>query len=223
MIRSPGRRPFNNKTRSHGSRSRPRPTTPRSPRVCARARVRKRINFSRAFMLSDRPNYTRGFHRRFHRSRNTHTLRNTATRTYENTYGLTARQATCRRKIITTEGNFKIHLCAKCAKGEPYNAMIKHGRGKGLDPTFQSHRPPDVLIFSLLPCYPCVVKIIQRHLSLPPNYSSSSSDREHVPLKFLDFGRSGGKKRGCLLRLKRWKRRYVFANVGAVLVGPRPL
>lgn len=101
LIRSPGRRPFNNKTRSYGSRSRSHPRSRPTPLyihmcVC----VRKRINFSRAFMLSDRPNcahththiYTRFQTRRWFgcstparrfdvstcagTSRNTHTLRN---------------------------------------------------------------------------------------------------------------------------------------------------
>lgn len=89
LIRSPGRRPFNNKTRSYGSRSRSYPRSrltythtfvfirvlkvyihvscvyrpefslPGHRRVlmCACICVCKRINFSRAFMLSDWPNY----------------------------------------------------------------------------------------------------------------------------------------------------------------------
>lgn len=128
--------------------------------MCVCACVRKRINFSRAFMLSDRPNcahththiYTRFQTRRWFgcstparrfdvstcagTSRNTHTLRNVrgrGVRMYVRTvakirfdhaaYGT----RTCRRKIITTSEISK-YTYAKCAPGEPYNTMIKHGR-----------------------------------------------------------------------------------------------
>lgn len=194
MIRSPGRRPFNNKTRSYGSRSRSHPRSRPTPRpslslyifiyvcACVCARVRKRINFSRAFMLSDRPNSTHThthtrtrfphsavvphlhdvstFRRVRERRGNTHTLRNVRGRGVRmyvrlRKYGLTTRPRvhlpTCRRKIITTREISK-YTYAKCAPGEPYNTMIKHGRKGAGDPR-NRFSIPSKRIFSFFSCY----------------------------------------------------------------------
>lgn len=192
MIRSPGRRPFNNKTRSYGSRSRSHPRSRPTPRpslslyiylymcACVCARVRKRINFSRAFMLSDRPNSTHThtrtrfphsavvphlhdvstFRRVRERRGNTHTLRNVRGRGVRmyvrlRKYGLTTRPRvhlpTCRRKIITTSEISK-YTYAKCAPGEPYNTMIKHGRKGAGDPR-NRFSIPSKRIFSFFSCY----------------------------------------------------------------------
>lgn len=161
MIRSSGRRPFNNKTRSHGSRSRPRPTT--TPCVCARVSARELISREPLCSLTGQTTHT-GVSSVELVPRNTHTLRNNGPRTYgcENTYGLTTRQGTCRRKIITTREISK-YTCAKCAKGEPYNAMIKHGGGARF------------AYVSIPSTAPCIKYFPSSLLSLCKNYNNDVS------------------------------------------------
>lgn len=100
------------------------------------------------------------FRRVRERRGNTHTLRNVRGRGVRmyvrlRKYGLTTRPRvhlpTCRRKIITTSEISK-YTYAKCAPGEPYNTMIKHGRKGAGDPR-NRFSIPSKRIFSFFSCY----------------------------------------------------------------------
>lgn len=192
MIRSPGRRPFNNKTRSYGSRSRSHPRSRPTPRpslslyiylymcvrACVRVSARELISREPLCSLTDQTPHTHTrtrfphsavvphlhdvstFRRVRERRGNTHTLRNVRGRGVRmyvrlRKYGLTTRPRvhlpTCRRKIITTSEISK-YTYAKCAPGEPYNTMIKHGRKGAGDPR-NRFSIPSKRIFSFFSCY----------------------------------------------------------------------